>query len=156
MFYWLRYRNKPQVVHIDTIPKPEITPHHHNPTSQYGVGGALARLNNLNLPEKLRTDALLAIGSAKSSASNQILQNELADPADEVRLLAFSMIDLSRNTVEPIDQCIKRKINRSTRYEARSTTAKRTRHSILGTCIFRTDPKGNISNKFYRSHLITY
>lgn len=63
-------------------------------------GGALrARLREQSLPTNARVEALLAIGSAAAPASGAVLREMLTDPADDMRLLAYGLLDRREKSI---------------------------------------------------------
>lgn len=63
-------------------------------------GGAVrARLRAEGMPSTARVEALLAIGSAATPASGAVLREMLADPADDMRLLAYGLLDRREKSI---------------------------------------------------------
>lgn len=63
-------------------------------------GGAVrARLRAEALPSTARVEALLAIGSAATPASGAVLREMLADPSDDMRLLAYGLLDRREKSI---------------------------------------------------------
>lgn len=63
-------------------------------------GGAVrARLRAEALPSTARVEALLAIGSAATPASGAVLREMLTDPADDMRLLAYGLLDRREKSI---------------------------------------------------------
>ncbi len=58
-----------------------------------------ARLREQNVPATARAEALLAIGAAATPASGAVLREMLADPSDDIRLLAYGLLDRSEKAI---------------------------------------------------------
>ena len=69
------------------------TKFHSSVHRSYGEGGAHARLYDTKVPGQGRVTALLALTAVKGPGANAILQETLLDDLDELRLLAFGLID---------------------------------------------------------------
>ena len=82
--------------HIKTIELPYDQMNKTFVPVQFGEGGAISRLRNQSLPIEKRIQALLAINANSNPNKQHILQDVLFDSDDEIRLLAFGLI----NTLE--------------------------------------------------------
>lgn len=58
-----------------------------------------ARLRAQEMPSTARVEALLAIGSAATPASGAVLREMLTDPADDIRLLAYGLLDRREKSI---------------------------------------------------------
>lgn len=58
-----------------------------------------ARLRAEALPSTARVEALLAIGSTATPASSAVLREMLTDPADDMRLLAYGLLDRREKSI---------------------------------------------------------
>jgi hypothetical protein len=67
--------------------------------SQFGEGGARARLVNAGSPKRQKMTALLAMEAVSGRSSNEVLRIAMQDNDDEVRLLAFGMLDSRENVL---------------------------------------------------------
>lgn len=63
------------------------------------VTGAMARLTATGTSSKTRVDALLKLQTLKSLGSNSVIRNALQDEAEEVRLIAFGILDNREKSV---------------------------------------------------------
>ena len=63
------------------------------------VTGAMARLNAANTTSKTRVDALLKLQIMESQGSTSAIRNALQDEAEEVRLIAFGILDIREKSV---------------------------------------------------------
>ena len=63
------------------------------------VTGAMARLNAANTTSKTRVDALLKLQIMESLGSTSAIRNALQDEAEEVRLIAFGILDIREKSV---------------------------------------------------------
>ena len=66
---------------------------HSAESHSYGEGGAYARLRARSIASGSRVKALLALTSIKGPNVNHILQKSLTEDLDELRLIAFGLID---------------------------------------------------------------
>ncbi|MBB72531.1 MAG: hypothetical protein CMF50_09060 [Legionellales bacterium] len=66
---------------------------------QYGEGGAVSQLSAPTLAIKKRIDALMAIDSSQVHGSNKALREVLSDSTDEIRLLAFGILDAKEKNI---------------------------------------------------------
>lgn len=67
--------------------------------SQYGEGGAMMYLLKNTQSVVKRTDALLVLGRVALSKINKIMYELLADRSDEIRLLAFNILDYQESII---------------------------------------------------------
>lgn len=85
-----RERNLP----IEQVEEPEFAASHSTGTVSYGRGARLkAELQNADLDTSFRMTALLAMQSMPSRTVSPLLQSMLADPLDDIRLLAYGILD---------------------------------------------------------------
>lgn len=75
------------------IGSPEYTPDRTHDPSRMRGGGARARLRDRQLAPTRRVEALMALGSMPTPAAGPLLREVLADPVDDLRLLAYGLLD---------------------------------------------------------------
>ncbi len=61
--------------------------------TQFGVGGVTQCLSTGSLSVHKRTEALLALSSLPNAENNALVRQSLSDNTDQIRLLAFSLLD---------------------------------------------------------------
>ncbi len=66
---------------------------------KYGAGGALIHLFQQDKTASERTDALFMLGQRQLSTVNQLMHQLLLDNQDEMRLLAFNILDQQQNLI---------------------------------------------------------
>lgn len=71
----------------------EFPPRELRERTKYSAGGLTARLKDTGTPKDLRFKSLLALSGMPSRIANPLLQDMLGDPADEIRLVAYGMLD---------------------------------------------------------------
>jgi hypothetical protein len=81
---------KPRV--FDAVPRPEFTVTEDAPQTLRGAA-ARARLFNRAAPSAAREEALFALAANGAAGSGELLRELLADPSDDLRLLAYGMLD---------------------------------------------------------------
>lgn len=79
-------------VFID-VPRPDYTASGDEDARRPRGAAARAQLLNPGAPPDARVQALLAVGDASAAAVGGLLRGLLADPDDELRLLAYGMLD---------------------------------------------------------------
>ncbi len=77
------------------------------PSPGMGVGGAWSRLRTPTLHRSVRLKALLAVGDKNGRNSGRLLQLATCDNDDEIRLLAFNLLDRRETLISrPISQAM--------------------------------------------------
>lgn len=71
--------------------------------AKFGPGGARSRLLNVHTPLEARVKALMLFQTIPTRLSGGLLKQVLTDPADDIRLLAYGMLD---NREQQINQRI--------------------------------------------------
>ena len=71
----------------------EFPPREMRERTKYSPGGLTARLRDTGTPKELRFKSLLALQGMPPRIANPLLQDMLGDPADEIRLVAYGMLD---------------------------------------------------------------
>jgi len=71
----------------------EFPPREIRERTKYGQGGLTSRLKDSGVPKETRFKSLLALQGMPPKISNPLLQEMLGDPADEVRLVAYGILD---------------------------------------------------------------
>lgn len=79
---------------ILSVATPDYVPSLESIGLNFGVGGARTQLMDSHAVNAVRRSALLAISAKQSIDSNQMLLEALNDSNDEIRLLAYSLLDL--------------------------------------------------------------
>jgi tetratricopeptide (TPR) repeat protein len=82
---------KPRV--FNAVPLPQFTVDADEDVRRPRGAAARARLLNRAAPTAARVEALLALGSSGSPSTGGLLRELLADPHDDLRLLAYGMLD---------------------------------------------------------------
>lgn len=75
------------------VEQPRFTTHRHHEGTGFRGGQVRAQLSNNKTPIDLRMKALVAVQDAPGRATGDLLRTLLADPADDVRLLAYGILD---------------------------------------------------------------
>jgi hypothetical protein len=78
---------------FDTASAPEFTAAGKREGTGFRGNRVRAQLSNLNTPMDERLNALVAIQNTPTRSSGEALRRLLADPADDVRLLAYGILD---------------------------------------------------------------
>lgn len=89
----LRHQKRRENAGFRSVGIPTFTPENQPTLSQFGEGGVRARLLAAGAPTSGRLKALLAMGASGSRNANEIFRMVLGDNDDEVRLLAFGLLD---------------------------------------------------------------
>lgn len=76
-----------------TAAAPEFAPHSEQADSPHAHGPVRAQLSDPAAPVETRMRALLAIQDLPSRVANPVIRGMLADPADDVRLVAYGILD---------------------------------------------------------------
>ena len=71
----------------------EFPPREIRERTKYGQGGLTSRLKDAGVPKETRFKSLLALQGMPAKIANPLLQDMLGDPADEVRLVAYGILD---------------------------------------------------------------
>ncbi len=88
---------KPKV--FNRVAAPEYTATRDYDLTRLRGAAVRARLREQRLPAAARTEALLAIGSAATPASSAVLREMLTDPTDDMRLLAYGLLDRREKSI---------------------------------------------------------
>lgn len=78
---------------FSTVAAPEFSPHDDRPLLPHTHGPVRAQLTDPSSPVETRMRALLSIQDLPSRVANPIIRNMLADPSDDVRLVAYGILD---------------------------------------------------------------
>ena len=76
-----------------TAVAPEFAPHSDQADAPHAHGPVRAQLSDPAVPAETRMRALLAIQDMPSRVANPVIRGMLADPADDVRLVAYGILD---------------------------------------------------------------
>ena len=71
----------------------EFPPREIRERTKYGPGGLASRLRNLGVAKESRFKSLLALQGMPARIANPLLQDMLGDPVDEMRLVAYGILD---------------------------------------------------------------
>lgn len=82
---------KPRV--FEAVAQPEFTVSSEDTAQRPRGAAARARLLNRAAPAAAREEALLAVAATGAAGSGGLLREMLADPSDDLRLLAYGMLD---------------------------------------------------------------
>jgi polysaccharide biosynthesis protein PelE len=77
----------------------EFPPRETRGRTRYGAGGLASRLRNTGVPKETRFKSLLALQGMPPRIANPLLQQMLGDPADEVRLIAYGILDSQEKNI---------------------------------------------------------
>ena len=88
--YWQRVQ---QAEHFSSLYLPEFEVLSREPEVKFGVGGIKACMDNNAMPAARRLKALLTMQSVAPRTSNPLLQGLLNDPGEDVRLVAYGLLD---------------------------------------------------------------
>lgn len=75
------------------VPRPDYTATGDEGLTRRRGAAARAQLMNPSAPQGARVEALMAVGSTGAPSTGALLRGLLADPNDELRLLAYGMLD---------------------------------------------------------------
>lgn len=87
----------------------EFPPREIRERTKYGQGGLTARLKDAGVPKETRFKSLLALQGMPPRIANPLLQDMLSDTTDEVRLVAYGILD---NQEKKINQLIYEEIEK--------------------------------------------
>lgn len=79
--------------HFQVVRLPVFTAATREPTLNYGIGSIRSRLTNSRLSQDVRLKALLTVQAMPGNLSTRLLREVLSDPADDLRLTAYGMLD---------------------------------------------------------------
>jgi hypothetical protein len=82
----------------ETLEAADLT-HQRSSSSSIGQGATRARLNSQKLPVELRMKALLSLQNIPLHLSSAMLQDTLHSNQDDLRMLAFGMLDKQENNM---------------------------------------------------------
>ncbi|MGZ8229542.1 MAG: tetratricopeptide repeat protein [Burkholderiales bacterium] len=94
----------------------EFPPREIRERTKYGPGGLASRLRDPGIGKEARFKSLLALQGMPPRIANPLLQEMLGDPADEVRLVAYGILD---NQEKSINQHIHDEFGKLAATEAR-------------------------------------
>src|SRR5215213_2162354 len=103
----------------------EFPPREIRERTKYGTGGLASRLRDLGVAKETRFKSLLALQGMPPRIANPLLQDMLGDPIDEMRLVAYGILD---NQEKMINQHIyneMQKLEHATRPELRLISLRR-------------------------------
>jgi len=99
---------------IKTVSLPVVMPSIHELSHRFSAGGAKIRLAQEGLSADERTEALMAIQASQSPEANHLIREALHDKDDQLRLLAFSILDQQEKSISDHINYLKDKLNEST------------------------------------------
>jgi hypothetical protein len=103
-------RHVPELPYAEIPPiEFEFPPREIRERTKYGPGGLTARLRDSGVPKETRFKSLLALQGMPPKIANPLLQEMLGDTADEVRLVAYGILD---NQEKNINQLIHEEIEK--------------------------------------------
>jgi hypothetical protein len=95
--------------HVPDLPYAEIPPiefefppREIRERTKYGPGGLTARLRDARVPKETRFKSLLALQGMPPKIANPLLQEMLGDTADEVRLVAYGILDNQEKNINQL------------------------------------------------------
>lgn len=89
--HWFPQLLKPKL--FNTVAQPEYTVTRDDIYARLRGAAARARLLNRAAPQDARVEALLTVGQMPSPATGVLLRELLSDPSDDMRLLAYGLLD---------------------------------------------------------------
>ncbi|WP_051711267.1 hypothetical protein [Andreprevotia chitinilytica] len=89
----LRFPEQAQAATFRVLPVPEFTLRTAQREVRYGIGGVRARLADPHAPSESRLNALLTLNAMPQRLSSGLLRDLLDDPEEDLRLLAYGMLD---------------------------------------------------------------
>lgn len=96
---FLRFKGEPVEYEIQSVSTPPFMVEAQHYLPLFGEGGVRARLINSSAPQPLRVKALLAVERVSGRTTNGLIRTAMQDDDDEVRLLAFGMLDNRENEI---------------------------------------------------------
>lgn len=107
IFAILRWPALAERQNFQALNPPEFTLQGDQINVRFGVGGVRARLADHQASSESRLEALLAIKAMPQRLSSSILRSLLDDPEEDLRLLAYGMLDSEeKNINEQINQAL--------------------------------------------------
>jgi hypothetical protein len=82
-----------------SVESPRFTTHRHQEGTGFRGGQVRAQLGNAQAPLDQRMKALVALQDTPAHATGELLRKLLADPADDIRLLAYGILDNKEKAV---------------------------------------------------------
>lgn len=89
----LRWQEKKRAHPFYSLYLPEFDLVMREPEIKFGSGGIKACLDNTAMPPRRRLQALLTMQSVTARTSNPVLQNLLNDSGEDIRLVAYGLLD---------------------------------------------------------------
>lgn len=89
--FWLPRRARRR--EFDTTENPRFTTHRNHEGTGFRGGQVRAQLGNRSAPLEQRMKALAAVQDTPARATGSLLRSLLADPTDDIRLLAYGILD---------------------------------------------------------------
>lgn len=102
------YRQRLAAPDFASLQLPEFDPHQHT-TGGFRQSGLRSFLGNTKAPTASRMGALVALQYVSGRVASPVLRNVLTDPSDDLRLLAYGMLDSQEKRInQAIDKELKR------------------------------------------------
>jgi len=102
------YRPKELNKPFESLQLPEFDPHQHS-TGGFRQSGLRSFLGNTRAPMASRLGALVALQYVSGRVASPLLRDVLADPSEDIRLLAYGMLDNQEKRInQAIDEELKR------------------------------------------------
>ena len=96
-------RHVPELPYAEIPPiEFEFPPREIRERTKYGPGGLTARLRDSGVPKETRFKSLLALQGMPAKIANPLLQEMLGDTADEVRLVAYGILDNQEKNINQL------------------------------------------------------
>ena len=96
-------RHVPELPYAEIPPVEfEFPPREIRERTKYGPGGLTSRLRDTGVPKEARFKSLLALQGMPPKIANPLLQEMLGDPADEVRLVAYGILDNQEKNINQL------------------------------------------------------
>ena len=102
------YRNRRRPEEFESLQLPEFDPHQH-PTGAFRQSGLRAFLGNTRAPTSSRLGALVSLQYVPGRVASPLLRDVLTDPTEDIRLLAYGMLDNKEKRInQAIDEELKK------------------------------------------------
>lgn len=113
------FRNRRPREEFESLQLPEFDPHQH-PTGAFRQSGLRAFLGNTRAPTSSRLGALVSLQYVPGRVASPLLRDVLTDPTEDIRLLAYGMLD---NKEKSINQAIDEELRKFKTAGTRTPTA---------------------------------
>lgn len=113
------YRNRPAAQGFNTVQLPEFDQHQRR-QSQFHYAGLRSFLGNAHIPVSSRLRAMAALQYVDGRIATPLLRSVLSDPSEDLRLLAYGMLD---NLEKRVNRAIDSELDAMNNADAHSAQA---------------------------------